>query len=207
MLKKGKLREVEQILPKQIICYDVETTGLNPVEDEILQLSIVDGLGKVLFNDYIKPEHTNIWEDAERIHGISPAMVEGKKLFREVKEKIQKIFDNASLIVSYNGVGFDNKFLQETGINLDNTIHFDVMKAFSPIYGEWNDYFRDFKWQKLVTCCDYFEYEGSDNWHDSLADVQGTLFCFYKMRSLRYGYFEVPEVNIPDGMDEELPFN
>ena len=33
-----------------IICLDTETTGLNHYDDEILQLSIIDGSGAILFS-------------------------------------------------------------------------------------------------------------------------------------------------------------
>lgn len=38
-----------------IICLDTETTGLNHYDDEILQLSIIDGSGAILFSEYVKP--------------------------------------------------------------------------------------------------------------------------------------------------------
>ena len=37
------------------IVIDTETTGLNPYDDELLQVSIIDGQGNTLFNSYIKP--------------------------------------------------------------------------------------------------------------------------------------------------------
>lgn len=41
-----------QDVPKEkVLIYDVETTGLSYEDDEILQLSIIDGTGKVLFNE------------------------------------------------------------------------------------------------------------------------------------------------------------
>ena len=47
-----------------IICLDTETTGLNHYDDEILQLSIIDGSGAILFSEYVKPVHHECWTDA-----------------------------------------------------------------------------------------------------------------------------------------------
>lgn len=41
----------------KIICVDIETTGLDMANDEILQISIINGRGKTLYNSYIRPEH------------------------------------------------------------------------------------------------------------------------------------------------------
>lgn len=42
----------------KIICIDIETTGLDRNNDEILQVSIINGRGKTLYNSYIKPRTT-----------------------------------------------------------------------------------------------------------------------------------------------------
>ena len=50
-----RLRRHQEVSPLNIVCLDCETTGLSS-EDEILQLSIVNGAGEVLFNEYIRPQ-------------------------------------------------------------------------------------------------------------------------------------------------------
>lgn len=46
----------------KIICIDIETTGLDAANDEILQISIINGRGKTLYNSYIRPEHKREWK-------------------------------------------------------------------------------------------------------------------------------------------------
>ena len=163
----------------RIICFDVETTGLDPKNDEILQLSIIDGNKNTLFNEYFKPERMKLWDQAQKVHGISPSIVSNKKSFKYYLKIIQGIFDNANIIIGYN-VGFDIEFLEEHGINLDKEYEiFDVMLEFAEIYGEWSDYFENYKWQKLTTCATYYEYKFDA--HDSLEDVKATLHCYYKI--------------------------
>lgn len=54
----------------KIICVDIETTGLDMANDEILQISIINGRGKTLYNSYIRPEHKREWKEAEEINKI-----------------------------------------------------------------------------------------------------------------------------------------
>lgn len=166
---------------QKIIVIDVETTGVNPKDSEALQISIIDGEAKCLFNAYIKPIHATSWEGAERVNGISPAMVANEPSITQYKPILDAIIEDAELIVGYNSDNFDLPLLRNLGINISETIPtFDVMMAFSPIYGEWNDYRQDYKWQKLTTCANYYGY-GDFVAHDSLEDCKATLHCYYKM--------------------------
>lgn len=109
--------EVYRAVPKdKILCFDVETTGLSREEDEILQLSIIDGTGKVLFNEYIKPTRHESWDGAEAIHGISPSDVADKPTIEEYRDTLNDIFKDVQLLVGYNNIYFDNAFLKEAGI-------------------------------------------------------------------------------------------
>lgn len=177
----ARLRRHIGVDPISVVCLDCETTGLSS-KDEILQLSIVNGAGEVLFNEYIRPQKVTEWPEAERIHGISPDMVANKPTIEVYREQISEIMAKAGLIIGYN-VFFDLDFLRHAGIERPKSIPvFDVMTEFAEIYGEWSDYFHDYRWQKLYVCADYFGYEGS-SFHDSLEDVRATLYCYYAMTS------------------------
>lgn len=52
--------------PSGIIVLDTETTGLNWEDDELLQISIIDGDGNTLINEYVKPYWTDQWEEAQK---------------------------------------------------------------------------------------------------------------------------------------------
>ena len=177
--------EVYRQVPKEkILCFDVETTGLSREEDEILQLSIVDGTGKTVFNEYIKPTHHESWDGAEAIHGISPSDVADKPTIEEYRDIINDIFKDAKLLVGYNNIYFDNAFLKKAGIQYPEDIKmYDVMLKFAPIYGEWNEMRQDYKWQKLAKCAEYYGFHGDGQFHDSLEDVRATLYCFNSMIS------------------------
>ncbi len=174
---------IEPEQPSDLIVIDIETTGLSRVDDEILQVSIIGGDGKTLYNSYLKPLRCTEWAEAEKINHISPAMVaEAPNIYLEMP-KINGILKHAKTIVGYNQAGFDIPFLQMFGAVVPETAQiYDVMLEFAPIYGEWSEYHQSYKWQNLGTCAGHYDYDwGSDTAHDSLADCRATLHCYLAM--------------------------
>lgn len=176
-------QEFDEIPTADIIVIDTETTGLDTQTDELLQVSIIDGDGNTLYNSYMHPLCKRKWQDAERVNDISPDTVANAPTILNEVAKIHKIVSSAKTIVGYN-IDFDLGFLSIVGIDVsDNAEIVDVMRIFSEIYGEWNDYYGEYKWQKLTTCADYYGYDwGEDTAHDSLSDCRATLFCYKAMK-------------------------
>lgn len=172
----------EPLSPNGVICLDTETTGLSPGFDEILTLSIIDGMGNTLFNEMFKPNHVEEWPQAERINGISPEMVKDCKPIGVYSEQIKGILNNADEILGYN-VEFDIRFLEaalKDPNDTDNPAYMDKIKHtpmqdFSQIYGEYDGYHERPKWQKLTTAASEIGYEWTGKAHGSLADSLATL--------------------------------
>ena len=181
---KRSIPEIENKVKHKGIVIDTETTGLNPKKDELLQVSIIDIDGNVLFNSYFKPKATS-WTSAERVNGISPEMVENAPKISEKIKEINEIVYNSETIIGYN-TDFDLSFLYYNGLILsENTKFIDVMTRFAEIYGEWSDYFGDYKWQKLITAADYYNYDWNshlENAHNSLADCYATLYIYQQIQ-------------------------
>lgn len=174
--------DVNNDLLKDSIWVDTETTGLTPGYDEMLQISLIDYHGNVLMNEYIKPKRATNWPEAEAVNGISPEMVESCQTIDHFLPEMQKLFNKAHLIGGYN-TWFDIRFLLASGLEPNGQKVIDVMKEFAKIYGEWNDYFDDYKWQKLSVCADYYGYEFQA--HNSLEDIKATLYCYKKMMQIQ----------------------
>lgn len=181
------IKNVQSIDVAETIVIDTETTGLNPEKDELLQVSIISSDGRTLFNSYIRPKVHTHWEEAERINGITPQMLENAPIIDDVMPQIITIIKYAKVIIGYN-VCFDLEFIRAAGCSISNdTSLVDVMTIFAEIYGEWSDYFEDYKWQKLSVCADYYGYDwGLDTAHDSLSDCRATLYCYKELNKNLY---------------------
>ena len=161
----------------KIIVLDTETTGLKPGKDEIVSIGVTNGYGEAIFYTLLKPRNNDTWEKAEAVHGISPEMVEYAPYAEDIVPLLQPLIDNANLILGYNFLHFDRKFLQAVGLKIPEEKVRDVMLEFSPIFGEWNHYFKDYKFQKLEVCCNYYGIQ-VDGLHNSLEDARATALCF-----------------------------
>ena len=157
---------------------DTETTGLNPDEDEILQLSIVDECGGVICDRLFRPERHESWEKAEEINHISPGMVKNEISFKQAVPQLNAIFAQRGTVIGYR-TGFDLAFLKKAGVEFDEDIKvIDVQAMFMPIAGEWDWEQNKYKWQSLVNCAEYCGYKWCGDPHNSLADALATLHCY-----------------------------
>ena len=183
----SKGRKMAKSFHNKVIVIDTETTGVNPTTDEILQVSIIDGSGRVLFNKYIKPSHTESWPGAQRVNHISPQKVSKCKTIDKYLPQIQKIIDGADYIVGYNIIYFDIPILSNAGIVFGEQ---KIVDVFVDVRG----YFK--KWPKLVDVALCTGYVFTP--HDALEDCKATLYIFNK-----YYTFEVKKKAKEEGDSPE----
>lgn len=169
----------------RIYTIDISTTGNDLERDEILQLSIIDENGSVVFNEYFKPVYMNLWPVAAVINNITPSMVKDKEPFSMYSEQVTDILSDADIIVGYNHLAFDIPFLKRYGVlfpHQQGIVYVDMMNEFAPLYGEWNETLDAYRVKSLLVCSEYFGYDFKPC--DSLNNVKATLHCYYKYLDL-----------------------
>jgi len=141
---------------------DTETTGLKQSGrnlasyDEIIQIGIIDPHGNTVFESLINPIKRRMAQDARDIHGIDFRMLKDAPRFREILPKLSDIL-NGKLVIAYNAE-FEKQMLIQTCAKIPKelreandfqcTMHC-AMSEYSQFIGEWSDYYKDYKWQKL----------------------------------------------------------
>lgn len=156
---------------------DTETTGVSSVYHELLQLSIIDVEGAVLFESYFRPLAKR-WDAAEHINGITPETVQDAPCIGDKIEEINTILSRAGKIIGYN-VLFDLDFLRCAGASLPRgVVAVDVMEMYTLIHDAYNVDKGVYMLQKLTAAASHYGYnwEGVGAAHNSLADARATLY-------------------------------
>lgn len=131
-----------------VVYLDTETTGLNnayPVE-----IAVLSRHGSPLINTLVKPP-VPVEPGAQRIHGITPEMLENAPTFPEIYPELQKVLCNRHVII-YNS-SFDKGVIDNCCLYYDlpqlNYRRSCAMRYYAQYFGEWNEYYGNYKWQKL----------------------------------------------------------
>jgi DNA polymerase-3 subunit epsilon len=169
------MNDVKINLDRDLVFFDVETTGLNVVRDRILQLALVklhkDGRPPSELSMLINPG-IPISEESMMIHGITPKDLANKPVFQQVAQKIWDFIGDADL-AGYNSNRFDVPMLMEEFSRVG--MEFDVSKR------RLIDVQRIFyKMEPRTLKAAYRFYCGQEltDAHDALADVKATIDVF-----------------------------
>lgn len=119
------------------VAYDLETTGLSPKTDAIIEIGAVKVVGgKVIesqeytFQEFVKPFKKSVREEVTELTGITKEDVRDARQMWDVFRDFMEFAGNA-VLVGYNNVKFDSRFLVRAGryanIIMGNP-QFDVMK-------------------------------------------------------------------------------
>lgn len=156
---------------------DTETTGRYPESSEAVSIAIVQSDGRVMLDTLCKPVKP-IPQEAINIHGITNEMV--KNVLPFPSELVEEIVRGRSVIIynrSYD-VPILNSSTNKAGLpRVDWWTIADwhcAMEGFAEVYGDWNDYHGNYRWQKLETAAKYYKVEQLDA-HGALVDCMTTL--------------------------------
>jgi DNA polymerase-3 subunit epsilon len=174
------------------IILDTETTGLSD-NDEIVQIAIIDAeTGEILINRLLKPK-VLISKSASNIHGITNSSVRNCVEYNEIHNDIINIISGKT-ILAYN-LEFDINMLYQTAFahncdldSLENSGLFSnnhcIMEWYAEFYGDYNDYFYGYTWQRLNRAAVQQRIDISDlKTHDAFGDCEITRRLIHKVNS------------------------
>lgn len=103
------------------IIFDTETTGLDNREDRLIEIGCIEldnrfPTGRT-FHKYINPQGRSVHPDAQEVHGISNADLEGKPIFSEILQEFLDFIDGAKLVA--HNASFDIGFINAEFARLD----------------------------------------------------------------------------------------
>jgi DNA polymerase-3 subunit epsilon len=180
-------------LEKDLVVFDIESTGLSTSKDRIVQLAIIkyfaDGREPIERCRLVNPEMP-IPVEASEIHGITDEMVKDQPTFKSIAKALYGIIGDADLC-GFNINRFDVPMLMEefarAGVEFDMTDRktIDVWKIFQKMEA------RDLKSAYKFYCKK--DLEGA---HDAMNDVKATIEVLESQLDMYQG------VNYDDGKNE-----
>jgi DNA polymerase III epsilon subunit-like protein len=157
---------------------DLETTGLYPPTDEIVEIGILAGDGSVLLDTRVRPVRNASWPAAEDIHGISPDDVRQAPTLEELSETIAALVRGKTVVI-YNAQ-FDSRFLPR---ELAGAAAIRCcMLAFAEHDGEWSEWHGNYRWQKLSTAAASVRFAWPGQAHRAINDCMATRAVWRYLR-------------------------
>lgn len=185
-------------LERDLVVFDLESTGLDVVNDRIVQIGAVkyfaDGREPEELNQLIHPT-IKIPEESIAIHGITNADVADAPTFEELSDKLISFFKGADLS-GYNAAKFDIPLLMEEF----NRVDF----VFTPSKVNVVDVQRIFfqmEPRTLAGAVRFYCKENMENAHDALADVKATI----KVLEAQVDHYKDTDCFLNDGSVKENP--
>ncbi len=182
--EKRLLREASKLNANRIknetklIVIDIESTGLNPDNDEIIQISIINGNGNIILNSLVKPYWNTSWVLASNVNHITTEMVKNAPSPDKLIPIVKGSVESAASIVFY-GKTLDMDLLSRWGVDFNNKNIIDVAEIYAKKYSTWDKYFKQYRLKKLKDAAKHYGYSFKE--HDSLEDAKATLFVFNKL--------------------------
>ncbi len=187
------------ILDENTLILDTETTALGS-DAEICEISIIDGLGNIVFDSLIKPINS-IPEGVIKIHGITNEMVENAPSFEDVYSQILLIlfpapsaanpFKTDKTVIIYNKM-YDMKILKQVSVMCNKAFispePFEAINTYTICaMRHYSEFKNQSKWSKLTDACismgiDITQFKA----HRALGDCQMTLELIKCMNDPEY---------------------
>lgn len=166
-------------MAKNIVCFDVETTGLSTNTDYIIQLAMVKLDGETFevidkFNKYIEPVHAyEITQGAFEAHGLTKEFLKKNGVsMKDIAPEIIEFVKDCDYL-TYNGNSFDVKFIYKDlalfgfEFPMEGKVFYDAFSLYKVYHpSTLSAVYKQFTGKEL------------DGAHDAFADVMATIEVF-----------------------------
>lgn len=166
----------KKINEQEFVVFDLETTGLNPVKNETIEIGAVkikDGEIIDEFSSLIKPKN-KIPKKITEITGIDDSMVRDSKRFDQVFNDFVEFIKDAPLVA--HNIDFDFSFIREAldqYINAKDVTLIDTLTLSRAVLPKLKNH-------KLANLVEYFDIDLTDH-HRALDDSKATAELFTKL--------------------------
>ncbi len=161
---------------KNVVVYDLETTGLDTKADQMIQISAKKLTGES-FNSFVIPT-VEISEKALKTHGYGLDYVKalGGREAKEVLKDFCEFCGNA-ILIGHNSSSYDDiillRQLSEVGQSYKFSLFYDTLTLSQTVLPNLQNY-------KLATLCEHFGIV-NERAHDAFADVEATEKLLIKL--------------------------
>ena len=184
--------------PARVLFFDLELTGVYE-HDEIISVSIVNGREELMMDTLVRPEHTKRWKRTEKIHGITPAMVQDAPTLRELTPRIKELFAQADNLIAF-GVSTDYshiKYIYDTEEERQ-ALHAKVRCCANEFVRYIHEHRPDVAHASLIDAMECFGVGWNGIPHSSLADTYACGQVWHKLFPRYYLGEENASVDVPD---------
>lgn len=163
------------LLGHRMVCLDLETTGLDIIRNNIIELGVVEvKQGKVTqqYSKLFGGGRSSMYL-VRKVHGIKDSERSGKPTFKACCNRIANYLAGA-VIITHNGTKFDIPFMEEkmkvAGVNLSYLRHIDTYLLSRKLEHEKNS---------LEYLCGQYGIKYDESNHRGLTDCLCTLQILY----------------------------
>jgi len=172
----GKRADAQNVLPPELttgvsditfVAFDTETTGLSPYRDRVVEIGVAKyRAGRIVEEkSWLINPGRNIPYWAERVHGITTAMVKSQPTFREVYPEFRDFVDGCVLL-AHNArfdIGFIREEIERNKGKLPQNIVIDSLSLF-------RNWYPDSKSHSLEALVEHTKVKDNKKFHRAQAD-------------------------------------
>lgn len=189
------------------VAFDVETTGRNTTIDSIIEIGAIKVVGgqivdtvEFTFQEFVRPFKRSLQPHITELTGIRKEdVVNARQMWEVIPDFMKFVGDN--ILVGFNSVPFDSKFLARAGrysnLIIENP-HFDVLRYAAKFSDELGLESQRVSLENLARKLDIENPEA----HRALADAVTTARAYLKLKEMDQGNPAIDVDDILSDIDE-----